>query len=70
VTYYCIDELSTPYFKIFFLSNVGIQEQFEKVEDDDLDLCKNEVILVEIECDCWKMEVDEKVVMCNEATMQ
>jgi hypothetical protein len=39
-TYYCIDELSTPYLKIFIFCDMGIWQQLQEIEDCDLGLAE------------------------------
>jgi hypothetical protein len=38
MTYYCINELLTPYFEIFFFSHVCSQKQFEEIQNGSLGL--------------------------------
>jgi hypothetical protein len=66
-TYHSIDKLATLYFKILFFSDVRGRKQLEEVENGSLGLAEER-------SHCWwrwmsNVEVDERVVMCNEAAM-
>jgi hypothetical protein len=39
-TYHGVNELSTPYFEVFFFGDVGIWKRFEEIQNGSLGLVK------------------------------